>query len=42
MDYIKTHMEEEPALSSPGSHSGSEEEDFLGLMKGNVHETTKQ
>ncbi|XP_067249374.1 zinc finger BED domain-containing protein 4-like [Chanodichthys erythropterus] len=42
MDYIKTHMEEEPALSSPGSHSGSEEEDFFGLMKGNVHETTKQ
>ncbi|KAL1256577.1 hypothetical protein QQF64_012122 [Cirrhinus molitorella] len=42
MDYIKRHMEEEPALSSPGSHSGSEEEDFFGLMRGNVHETTKQ
>ncbi|XP_040908050.1 olfactory receptor 11A1-like [Toxotes jaculatrix] len=41
MDYIKRHMEQDPA-SSLGSHSGSEEEDFFGLMKGHVQETTKQ
>ena len=41
MDYIKAHMEQE-SVPSPGSHSGSEEEDFFGLMKRNVQETTRQ
>lgn len=41
MDYIKAHLDLE-SVPSPGSHSGSEEEDFFGLMKGNVQETTRQ
>ena len=41
LDYIKRNMEEDP-VPSPVSNSGSEEEDFFGLMKGNVQETTKQ
>ncbi|XP_062320568.1 uncharacterized protein LOC134022838 [Osmerus eperlanus] len=41
MDYIKRNMEEDP-VPSPVSNSGSEEDDFFGLMKGNVQETTKQ
>uniref|UniRef100_A0A672IPK0 HAT C-terminal dimerisation domain-containing protein n=1 Tax=Salarias fasciatus TaxID=181472 RepID=A0A672IPK0_SALFA len=41
MDYIKAHMDLDP-VPSPGSYSGSEEEDFFGVMKGNVQEATRQ
>ncbi|XP_039513041.1 uncharacterized protein LOC120468591 [Pimephales promelas] len=42
MNYIKTHLEQEPVQSNQSEQQEKEEEDYSDIMKDNVQETSKQ
>lgn len=42
MNYIKTHLEQEPVQSNQSEQQEKEEEDYFDIMKDNVQETSKQ